>query len=225
MDAVTPQVVFRIFGIPVTDTVTSTWIIILILSLLAWYLGKKAPVALEMVVDFLNDQLSDVMGISAMPYLPFLGTFFIFIAASNIFSLIPGVINPTRDLNTPAALALVVFFSVYFFGIRKKGFGGYFRDMADPIILLPFEIIGQITRTLSLTLRLFGNVISVDLIVAILLVLVPLIAPSLLAVYGALTGLIQAYIFSVLASVYIAAGVETDDEDENFVDNTATSAV
>jgi F-type H+-transporting ATPase subunit a len=217
---------FYLFGIPVTDTVTSTWIIMAILALIAWYLGKKAPVALEMVVDFLHDQLSDVMGVSAMSYLPFLGTFFLFIAASNVLSLIPGVTNPTRDLNTPAALALVVFFSVYYWGIRKKGVGRYFRELADPIFLLPFEIIGQLTRTLSLTLRLFGNVISVDLIVAILLMLVPLIAPSILAAYGAITGLIQAYIFTVLASVYVAAGVATVDEGEQdeSVDDAAHSA-
>jgi len=207
MDEVTAKVVFEIFGIPITDTVTSTWMVMAIVVFGAWYIGKKAPVALEMLVDFLNDSLSEVMGMDAMPYLPFLGTFAVFIAAANVLSLIPGIENPARDLNTPAALALTVFGSVYYFGIRQKGFKKFISELADPIFLLPFEFIGQITRTLSLTLRLFGNVISIELIVAILLSLVPLIAPSIMAAYGAASGLIQAYIFTVLSSTYIASGV------------------
>ncbi|MCD6475711.1 MAG: F0F1 ATP synthase subunit A [Anaerolineaceae bacterium] len=214
MDEVTAHVVFEVFGIPITDTVTSTWMIMVIIVFGTWYLGKKAPVALEMIVDFLNDSLSQTMGMNAMPYLPFLGTLAIFIAAANLFSLIPGISNPARDLNTPIALALTVFFSVYYFGIRKKGVKKFLRELSDPIFLLPFEFLSQITRTLSLTLRLFGNMISIELIVAILLSLFPLIAPSIMAVYGAATGLIQAYIFTVLSSTYIASGVSVIAPDE-----------
>ena len=213
MDAVTPKVVFDIFGLQITDTVTSTWMIMAILTFLAWFVSRKAPVALEMLVDFLNDALSDVMGMDAMPYVPFIGTFAIFIAGANILSLVPGISNPARDLNTPAALAITVFFSVYYFGIQSRGLWGYLKSLAEPIVvLLPFELIGHFTRALSLTLRLFGNVVSIELIVAIIFSLLPYFVPSLMALYGAATGLIQAYIFSILAASYVAAGVAVNNE-------------
>lgn len=213
MDAITPKVVFNIFGMQITDTVTSTWIIMLITILLAWWVRNKAPVALELIVDFLNDSLSDVMGIDASPYVPFIGTFTLFIAAGNIFSLIPGVNDPSRDINTPAALALTVFFSVYYFGIRSRGLWGYLKSLAEPVfVMLPFELIGHFTRVLSLTLRLFGNVFSIELIVAIIFSLLPYFLPSVMALYGAATGLIQAYIFSVLTASYIGAGVDVNEK-------------
>lgn len=212
MDAVTPNVIFQIFGLPITDTVTSTWMIMVIMILLAWWISRKAPVALKLIVDFLNDSLSDVMGMSAMPYVPFIGTFFLFIAAANVFSLIPGITNPARDINTPAALAITVFFSVYYFGIQTLGFWGYLKNLATPVFVLPFELIGHFTRALSLTLRLFGNVVSIELIVAIIFSLLPYFLPSVMALYGAATGLIQAYIFSVLTASYIAAGVAVNEE-------------
>jgi len=213
MDAVTPKVVFNIFGMQITDTVTSTWMIMAVMILLAWWVSRKAPVALEMLVDFLNDSLSDVMGMNAMPYVPFIGTFTLFIAGANVFSLIPGITNPARDINTPAALAVTVFFSVYYFGIRSRGLWGYLKSLAEPVfVLLPFELIGHFTRALSLTLRLFGNVVSIELIVAIIFSLLPYVLPSVMALYGAATGLIQAYIFSVLTASYIAAGVVVNEE-------------
>ena len=213
MDAVTPNVVFQIFGIQITDTVTSTWMIMAIMILLAWWVSRKAPVVLEMIVDFLNDSLSDVMGTDASPYVPFIGTFFLFIAAANVFSLVPGINNPARDINTPAALAITVALSVYVFGVRSRGFLGYIKSLFEPVwFLFPFELIGHFTRVLSLTLRLFGNVVSIELIVAIIFSLLPAILPSVMAVYGAATGLIQAYIFSVLTASYIGAGVAVNDE-------------
>lgn len=213
MEAVTPNIVFEIFGMQITDTVTSTWMIMVIMILLSWWISRKAPVALELIVDFLNDSLSDVMGMSAMPYVPFIGTFTLFIAGANVFSLIPGINNPARDINTPAALAITVFFSVYYFGIRSRGLWGYLKSLAEPVVvLLPFELIGHFTRALSLTLRLFGNVVSIELIVAIIFSLLPMFLPSVMAVYGAATGLIQAYIFSVLTASYIAAGVAINEE-------------
>jgi F-type H+-transporting ATPase subunit a len=213
MDFVTPQVVFTIWGMPITNTVTSTWIIMVIMIFLAWLLGRKKPIALEMIVDFITDLLGSTMGVEATPYVPFIGTFFLFIAGANVLGLIPGVENPTKDLNTTAALAITVFFSVYYFGIRSQGLVGYLKSLAKPIIiLLPFELIGHFTRALSLTLRLFGNVISIELIVAIIFSLLPYFLPSVMALYGAATGLIQAYIFTILAATYIGAGVVTTEE-------------
>jgi F-type H+-transporting ATPase subunit a len=130
---------------------------------------------------------------------------------ANVLGVIPGLNAPTRDVNTPLALALVVFFSVHYFGIREKGLVDYLQDLASPIFLLPLEIIGQISRTLSLSLRLFGNMISAELIVAIIFALVPLFVPLPLVGLGIFTGLLQAYIFTALAAVYIASAIRANE--------------
>jgi F-type H+-transporting ATPase subunit a len=211
MEGVFPEVVFEIFGIPVRDTVVSTWIMIAIVVGAAAVAGRRWPMVLEMLLDFLSDTVSSVMGRPAEPYLPFLGALAIFIAVANVIGVVPVVVTPTRDINTPLALALVVFFSVYYFGIRAKGLVGYFRDMASPIFMLPMELISHVSRTLSLTLRLFGNVISTELIVAVVFALVPLVVPLPLVAFSMLTGVLQAYIFVVLAAVYIGAGLEASE--------------
>jgi len=202
-----PQIVFTIFGIPVRDTVVSTWIMMAIIVGAAAVAGRRWPEALEMLVDFLVDTISSVMGCPAGPYLPFLGTLTIFIAVANVIGIIPLVVSPTRDINTPTALSLIVFFSVYYFGIRAKGVWGYFKDLASPIFMLPMELIGQVSRTLSLTLRLFGNVISTELIVAVVFMLIPLGMPLLVIAFSMVTGILQAYIYTVLAAVYIGTEV------------------
>jgi len=212
MNGVFPQVVFRVFGIPVRDTVVSTWVMMVLVVGAAAVIGRRRPMALEMLVDFLVDTISGAMGRSAEPYLPLLGTLAIFIAVANVVGAVPIIVTPTRDINTPLAMALVVFFSVHYFGIRAKGVVGYFRDMASPIFMLPLEIIGQLSRTLSLTLRLFGNVLSTELIVAVVFSLVPLIVPLPLVAFSMLTGILQAYIFTILATVYIGAGLEASGQ-------------
>lgn len=208
MQNVIPQVVFTVCGIPIRDTVISTWIMMLIILGAAVLIGRREPTALEMLVDFLNDLISDIIGRQATPYLPLLGSLAFFIAVANVIGVVPFISSPTRDINTPLALAIVVFLSVHFFGIRAKGLLRYFLDMASPIYLLPLEIIGQLSRTLSLTLRLFGNIFSAELIVAIIFALVPLFVPLPLVGLNIFTGLLQAYIFTALASVYIGAGIE-----------------
>lgn len=207
-----PQVVFTMFDIPVRDTVISTWIMMAIIVGTVAVVGRRWPAALEMLVNFLIDIVSSVMGRPVEPYLPFLGTLAIFIAAANVIGIVPAVVSPTRDVNTPVALALVVFFSVYYFGIRAKGLRGYFKDLASPIFMLPMELISHVSRTLSLALRLFGNIISTELIVAVVFALVPLIVPLLLVAFSMFTGILQAYIFTVLAAVYIGAGLEASDQ-------------
>ncbi|MBK9121754.1 MAG: F0F1 ATP synthase subunit A [Chloroflexi bacterium] len=208
MDSVFPQVVFEIAGVPVRDTVISTWIMIVIVTVILLALGRLRPTALEMLLDFLADLVSDVMGRPAGRYLPLLASLAIFIAGSNVIGNIPIVTSPTRDINTPLALALIVFFSVHYFGIRSSGVIGYIKGMASPIFVFPLEVIGQLTRTLSLTLRLFGNILSTDLIVAVVFVLAPLFVPIPVAGFSIFTGILQAYIFTALAAVYIGAGLE-----------------
>lgn len=208
MERVAPEIVFTILGIPIRDTVVSTWIMIAIVVLLAYVVGRLRPAALELLVDFINDTISGLMGRPAGPYLPFLGALAIFIAASNVLGIIPGLLAPTRDLNAPLGLALVVFFSVHYYGIREHGIVDYLRDLASPVYLLPLEIITQISRTISLSLRLFGNIVSAELIVAIIFALLPVFVPLPLIGLGIFTGLLQAYIFTALATVYIAGAVQ-----------------
>ncbi len=208
MESIQPYVVFYIGEIGVTDTVVFTWVIMALIVGLAVALKRWQPAIPELLLDFLNDLLSDVMGRPAGPYLPFLGTLAIFIAAANTFSAVPFITAPTRDISTPLALALLVFFSVHYFGIREKGVRRYFKDMATPIFTLPLELIGQLSRTLALTLRLFGNIISGEMVVAVLFSLAPLFVPITMSGFSLFTGILQAFIFTALASVYIAAGVE-----------------
>jgi F-type H+-transporting ATPase subunit a len=211
MEEIAPNVAFTVFGIAIRDTVVSTWAMMVIVVALAIIVGRRRPAALEMLVDFLNDTISGLMGRRATPYLPFLGSLAIFIAAANVLGVIPGLQAPTRDLNAPAALALVVFFSVHYYGIREKGVVDYLRDLASPIFLLPLEIVSQISRTISLSVRLFGNILSGELIVAIIFALVPLFVPLPLVGLSIFTGLLQAYIFTALATVYIASALQASD--------------
>jgi len=208
MDQMFPQVVFYIGSIPIYDTIVSTWVMIAVIALIAWVLGKRGPMMLEMIVEFLAELVSSMMGRPATPYLPLLGALFIFIAVANIIGLVPVVTTPTKDLNTPVALALVVFLSVYYFGIHELGLRGYIKQIASPIFILPLELISHVSRTLSLSIRLFGNIFSGEMIVAVVFSLVPLIAPLPLQIFTMAMGLLQAYVFTALASVYIGAAVE-----------------
>ena len=210
MEDVFPKVVFTILGIPIRDTVISTWVMMVFIVAVAIIVNRRQPVALEMLVDFLTDTVSGVVGRPSAAFLPLLGTLAIFIAVANSMSAVPFLTSPTADVNTPLALALVVFFSGHYFGIRAKGLIGYIKDLSSPIIMLPLEIIGQLSRTLSLTLRLFGNIVSAQLILVVIFALAPLFVPLPLIGFGLFTGLLQAYIFTILAAVYIGAALEAN---------------
>ncbi|MDJ0755264.1 MAG: F0F1 ATP synthase subunit A [Ardenticatenaceae bacterium] len=211
MEDVFPSVAFTIWGIPIRDTVVSTWVMMVVIVSLAIFIGRRRPTALEMLVDFILDSVEDILGRSAIDYLPLLGTLAIFIAVANVIGVVPFVTAPTRDINTPLALALIVFFAVHYYGIRSRGWFNYLRSLASPIFMLPLEIVGQLSRTISLTLRLFGNIISTEMVIAVIFALVPLFVPLPLVGFSILTGLLQAYIFTVLAAVYIGAGVQAID--------------
>ena len=210
-----PQVIFTVFGIPVRDTIISTWVMMALIVALIVIARRRWPAALEMLVGFLSDTVSDIMGRPALPFLPFLGALAIFIAVANVIGVVPILVTPTSDINTPLAMALVVFFSVHYFGMRAKGVIGYLKDLASPIFMLPLEVVGQLSRTLSLTLRLFGNIISTDLIVAVIFSLVPLLVPLPMVGLSMFTGILQAYIFTALAAVFIGAGLEASEPVES----------
>lgn len=208
MESITPQIIFYILGIPISSTIISTWVVMAVIITLAMLISKFSLSALDMIGESLTGIISSVMSVqNTDTYLPLLGSLAIFIAVSNSIGVIPILTAPTSDINTPIALSLVVFFSVHIFGIKKKGFINYFKKFASPIFLLPFEIIGQISRTLSLSLRLFGNIISGELIAAIVFGLVPLIAPLPFVGLSLFLGILQAYVFTALSSLYIDLAV------------------
>ncbi|MBN2719635.1 MAG: F0F1 ATP synthase subunit A [Proteobacteria bacterium] len=163
--------------------------------------------ALEAVVGTLREQIREVSRQDPERFLSFIGTLFLFIVLSNVLGVIPGYQSPTGSLTTTAALAVCVFFAVPLFGIQDKGLSAYLKNYIKPTpIMLPFNIIGELSRTLALAVRLFGNIMSGSLIAAILIGVVPLFFPVVMNVFSILIGVIQAYIFSVLAMVYIASG-------------------
>jgi F-type H+-transporting ATPase subunit a len=161
---------------------------------------------LEIVITGIEKQIKEVGLDQPRKYLGFLGTLFLFVAAASLCTVIPGYQPPTGSLSTTAALALCVFVAVPFFGIGEQGVGNYIKSYMKPTpIMLPFNIISELTRTLALAVRLFGNMMSGAMIIGILLTIVPFIFPIIMTALGLLTGMVQAYIFSILAAVYIAA--------------------
>ncbi len=208
-------VLFHIGPVPVAEPVVTTWAIMLVLSLLSRYLTRrlqpmpgKAQMLLELLVSGIQQQIEQIIGSGARRYLPLLGTLFIFLTVSNLCDLLPGVQAPTGKPETPAALALVVFFAVQYYGVRTRGMRGYLASFAEPkVIMLPLNILSQITRTFSLMVRLFGNVMSGGFIIALLVALVGLFVPVPLMALEMLIGLVQAYIFAVLATVFIGAAI------------------
>lgn len=215
-------VMLRIGGVEVNATLFYTWLVMLVLTLGSWLVtrnlstGERIPGwqnLLETVVSGVRQQLDDISTRRPRGFLPFVGTLFLFIAVCNILSVVPGFRPPTGSLSTTAALALLVFVAVPGYGIARVGLGRYLANYLQPtFFMLPFNVIGELSRTLALAVRLFGNIMSGTMIGAILLAIAPLIFPVLMQLLGLLTGLVQAYIFSVLAAVYIAAAMENEDQ-------------
>jgi F-type H+-transporting ATPase subunit a len=209
MEEVFPKVVLTVFGMPIRDTVISTWVAVAIILGLAWLAQRKLPGAVEMLIDFLRGQISDVMGgIDVDPYVPFVGALLIFLIVANNLGLVPLLQTPTKDINTPLALAIVVLLAVHGFAIQKKGLRGYLKEKASPLTIL--DVISDFSRTMSLSLRLFGNIIASEIIVAVMYRLVAPVAPLLMVFLGLITSILQAYIFMVLTTSAIAGAVRSD---------------
>lgn len=210
------QVVFWRHGvIELNETIVTTWALIAVLALGAWLITRRLVVdgpvsrwqaALELIVTTLIAQIEEIGLPEARRYLPFIGSLFLFLAAASLATLLPGYEPPTGSLSTTAALAFCVFIAVPLFGIRQRGLAAYLRSYLQPTpVMLPFNLISEVSRTLALAVRLFGNMMSGAMILAILLTVTPLLFPVVMSMLGLLTGMVQAYIFSVLAAVYIAA--------------------
>jgi F-type H+-transporting ATPase subunit a len=203
-------------------TIVFTWIVMGLLVITAWYathkLSVEPPISrwqnlLEIVVTYIREQIREITLQQPDRYLPFLGTLFLFIAVSNTLAIVPGYSPPTGSLSTTAALAICVFLAVPVYGITQHGFIGYLRHYSQPtVFMIPFHIINELSRTLSMAVRLFGNIMSGSMILAILLSITPLFVPIVMEVLGMLIGLVQAYIFAVLATVYIASAARVHKE-------------
>ena len=196
-------------------TIVFTWGLMLVMVIGSILITRKLSTGLkrtrwqnllEILVTAIEKQIEEVGLSEPQKYIGFLGTLFLFIAVSSLCTVIPGYQTPTGSLSTTAALALSVFVAVPFFGIEEQGVGNYLKSYLKPtVIMLPFNIISELSRTLALAVRLFGNMMSGAMIVAILLTITPFIFPILMTILGLLTGMVQAYIFAILAAVYIAA--------------------
>lgn len=216
----TSTVLFHVGPVNITRPVVTTWAIMLVLAATSWLVTRrlqKLPdgrqALIEMVVIGISAQIEDVIRKDPRPFLPLLGTLFIFLVAANFSGLVPGIEAPTGKLETPAALALIVFFSVHYFGMRAKGVRGYLATFAKPkLILLPLNVLSELTRTFSLMLRLFGNIMSGEFIIALIIALAGLFVPIPLMALEILVGLVQAYIFTVLAAVFIGAAAGNAEE-------------
>jgi F-type H+-transporting ATPase subunit a len=210
------QIVFWQWGfVSLNETIVFTWVVMALLVLFGWmsarHLSKEPPLSrsqslLETIVTYMRNQIREIAQMDPDRYLPFSGTLFLFISIANLLDIVPGYRTPTSSLSTTIALAICVFFAVPIYGIAQSGIGGYLKHYIEPtVLMLPFHVIGELSRTLALAVRLFGNMMSETMLVAILIAIAPLFLPLLAELLGLLIGQVQAYIFAVLATVYIVS--------------------
>lgn len=212
------QIIYWQHGVfKLNSTIVTTWVLMIGLTVAARLITRRLSTGLEIsrwqnfleiIVGGIRDQIGEVGLPRPERFVAFIGTLFVFIATANICTIFPWYEPPTGSLSTTTALALATFFAVPFFGIVEEGVGNYLKTYFEPtFLMLPFNVISELSRTLALAVRLFGNIMSSTMILAILMTVVPLFFPVLMTALGLLTGLVQAYIFGVLATVYIAAAI------------------
>jgi F-type H+-transporting ATPase subunit a len=224
IDQISPdQVIFFTWHfITISAALVYTWIIMALLVvgsiLITRNLSSDRKMSrwqnlLEVIVSTIRSEIREIVGEGGDSYFPFIATLFLFILLSNLLTFIPGYVAPTSSLTTTAALSVSVFFAVPIFGIKKQGLIEYLKEYFRPnFIFFPFHIMGELSRTLSLAVRLFGNMMSHEKVIAILLAVTPLLFPVAMQALGLLIGLIQAYIFVVLTMVYIAAATQSHED-------------
>lgn len=218
---ITPDttVIFNWGPVNINATIVYTWCVMAVLVFLSWLATRRLTIGphisrwqhfFESVLTYVQKHIREIIGPDTGRYLPFIGTLFLFISLSNLMIIIPGAHPPTGSLSTTAALALSVFFAVPIYSIAQQGVSGYLKHYIKPTpLMLPFHILGEFTRTLTLAVRLFGSIMSEFMIAAALLAIIPLLLPVIMKIFGLLIGQIQAYIFAVLATIYIASAITT----------------
>ncbi|MBS1221242.1 MAG: synthase subunit [Proteobacteria bacterium] len=215
---------FSIGPFGITATVGTTWILLLAFGLGCWLATRRLSVenpgvfqtALEGVVQAIESAIDAVLPGRARLVLPFVGTLWLFVAAANLTGLIPGLHSPTGDLSATAALAILVFLSVHWYGIRSDGPKAYLHQYLSPSpILLPFHLLGELSRTLALAVRLFGNIMSLEMAALLVLLVAGLLVPVPVLMLHIVEALVQAYIFGTLALIYIAGGMQSREESDS----------
>lgn len=209
------KTLFTLGPVPVSEIIVVTWGLMAVLALAGWFLTRslsarpsRAQAAIELVVGTIEDQIRSTMRVAPGPYVSMIGTLFLFILTANWSSLLPGIEPPTAHIETDAALGLIVFLATIYFGVKARGVGGYLKTFAEPtMVMIPLNVVESITRTFSLIVRLFGNIMSGVFIIAIILSLAGLLVPIPLMALDLLTGAVQAYIFTILAAVFIGSAV------------------
>ncbi len=203
--------------ISITNTVVTTWVIMAITGLFGWFASRSLSMepgsfqtAIEGVVSSIESAIQAVAPEQTRLLLPFIGSLWVFLVIANLSGLIPGVHSPTRDLSATSALAILVFLSVHWFGIRSQGLKAYLRHYLTPSpILLPFHLISEITRTIALAVRLFGNMMSLEMAALLILMVAGFLAPVPILMLHIIEALVQAYIFGTLALIYVAGGLQS----------------
>jgi F-type H+-transporting ATPase subunit a len=206
-----PEVLFHIFGLPISDTVVTTLGVTVLLVGLALVALRfeRARALLEITYEGLVTSIRNTVSVDVEPLVPLVLTLWVFIGATNLIGLVPGLKSPTGDLSLTAALATVAFFAGHVYAFSREGVS-YMRHYLEPTPwLLPLNVISELSRTLALALRLFGNALSSNLIAAIAVYLAGLLLPIPLMALSLLTGLVQAYIFGILTLVFAASSVAT----------------
>lgn len=207
----------------ITATLLYTWFIMAILIIGSWLVTRKISKdidishwqnLLEVIVSTIRGQIMEITKDNPDHYLAFIGTLFLFIGLSNLLLIVPGYVAPTSSLTTTAALAICVFIAVPLYGITKRGLLEYLKEYFQPtFIFFPFHVMGELTRTLALSVRLFGNIMSHDKVIGVLLAITPLFFPIVMHALGLLIGMVQAYIFAILAMVYIASATQAHEQE------------
>ncbi|MDD3763780.1 MAG: F0F1 ATP synthase subunit A [Nevskiales bacterium] len=210
-------VVFHVFGFGITRTVVTTWGLMVLLAVLSWIGTRRLAMTpgrwqtvLEGAVESIDNAIRAVLPQPPPGLVALVGTFWIFIVFANLTGIIPGLSSPTEDLSLTSALALIVFASVHWFGIRANGLRGFLRQYLEPNpVMLPFHIISELSRTLSLAVRLFGNIMSLEMAALLVLIVGGLLVPVPVLMLHIVEALVQAYIFGMLALVYISGGIQS----------------
>ena len=216
----TARMIIRIGSLPITDVVLTSWGLTLLLGLGSWLATRRlqldpGPVqtALEGIVSLIETAVKEVLPQQAPQVMPFIGTLWLFLVLANLAGLIPGLHSPTRNLSVTAALAVLVFLATHWFGIRSQGWASYLRHYLTPVpILLPFHLLSEITRTVALAVRLFGNIMSLEMAALLVLLVGGLLVPIPLLLLHVVEALVQAYIFGMLALIYIAGGIQAQQQ-------------
>jgi F-type H+-transporting ATPase subunit a len=209
--------IFTLGPLIVSNTVVTTWAIMIVIGLFAWLLTRRLQTdpgplqtALEGIVMAIDEAVGEVAPEQKRQIMPFIGSLWVFLVIANLSGLIPGVHSPTRDLSATAALAFLVFLSTHWFGIRSQGWRNYLRHYLTPSpILLPFHLISEVTRTVALAVRLFGNMMSLEMAAVLILLVAGFLAPVPILMLHIVEALVQAYIFGMLALIYVAGGTQS----------------